>query len=248
MSAQVHPMSSKRRLDESAHAPRVGGRKQRFSIAESVAKSSRPSQEPFDDPAAHSDGFDSELAKHLLKEWSWGHLSATKVQQSAFKSYVDQVALLDKFGISRDTTSRSLERLAKLGSWGKHEGNCHTELHTYLGEPGIPKALFHDVPLTIPKRNKLDDVDADAVEKIVPTKKYPILLPHVMFAHYYSTDKDRFNELYLGDCQSPEKLAEFWETLVDRGDPRLKGHPMCKRKIGRGLWCLFHFTVMVFLF
>ena len=207
-------------------APKVGGRLQRFRAAEPVLGGDHDPHNPT--PVLADDEFDSELAKHLLKDWSWGHLSACKVQQIALQSYRDQEALLERVGLSKDHASKSLMRLARLGSWGKFSGNCHHDLITFLGEPSLPKPLEHKMPLTIPKMIVKEGIDL-GVAKVVRQKQYPILLPHVLFNHYYSTNRARFDELFLGNCKSDDDLESFWNTLRERNDPRLKGHPMCRK-------------------
>ena len=51
-----------------------------------------------------------------------------KVQQIAYKSWKDQKEILTKVGASNDHVQGSLERMAKLGSWGKYPGNINAEL------------------------------------------------------------------------------------------------------------------------
>ena len=87
---------SKRLLSE--HLPR-GGMKQRLHLAE-VAGASSAGAAGSEQKA--NDGFESELVLYLLKEWAWGHTSATKIQKMAHKAYNDQVRLLEGLRLSKD--------------------------------------------------------------------------------------------------------------------------------------------------
>lgn len=205
-------------MSKRAH-PGHGGKRQRSALAKAIA-------EPSDivatsgSSSSTSSKSESELVQHLLFQWSWGHLSATKVQSFAHKAFNDQKHLLEMLGISTDFINDKLRKLAGLGSWGKYSQNCHAELMNFLGKPDCPEPFYHQVPLTILK-------PAPGQES-VQTKAFPIFLPHRWFAYYYLHQRDRFNELFLGKHQSPDDIEQFWQELSDRGDPRLRDHPMKK--------------------
>jgi len=219
---------------------RIGGRQQRFRNVEAAAERLTPTLSASSSSGANHSPTptyvfgecDSELAAHLLKLWSWGRLSAVRVQEISSKSHHDQKTLLVSLGLSPDLAHRSLAKLSKLGGEGKYPNHCHSELITFLGEPSMPKPLFHDIPMLLAKkRNKIVENEEDGeVEQQEQTRKYPILLPHLVFSHYYSVDKNRFKNLFLGDCDTLDKIEEFWTELETRGDPRLKSHPMCRQK------------------
>lgn len=166
----------------------------------------------------------SELAQYLLKQWSWGELSSTQVQVLADKAYQDQTMLLRSLGISEDRADDSIYRLAKLGSFGKHSGNVHRDLMAYLGAPSTPPAMIYELPIKSLRRGPGDlpggEMDVE----------FPIFLPHSLFSWYYHNRRDRFTQLFLGGVQTSEQRRQFWRELLNRGDPRLDGHPMCKRK------------------
>ena len=94
---------------------------------------------------------ESALATHILRQWAWGELSASNVQQLAMHAYNDQAELLKSLGLSPDLANPHLFRLARLGSWGKHASNIHSQLLTYLGDPMTPPYFAHTVPMILPK-------------------------------------------------------------------------------------------------
>ena len=79
-------------------------------------------------PPEHPAEWDSELAKHLLKQWAW-YLSSSQVQQASAASYKDQLQVLQNAGVSLDYASKTLKQLAQLGkAWSKKK-NINTETH-----------------------------------------------------------------------------------------------------------------------
>ena len=73
--------------------------------------------------------WDSELAKHLLKQWAW-YLSSSQVQQASAASYKDQLQVLENAGVSLDYASKTLKQLAQLGkAWSKKRKNKFRNTH-----------------------------------------------------------------------------------------------------------------------
>ena len=184
--------------------------------------SSRASQSAPSPSSVGLFAFDSVLVKDLLLDWTWGRLSAVRVQEIAYSSYKDQVALLTRLGLSPDLACESLLAVAKLGSWGKNPNHCHSQLISWLGVSSLPPPLVTSIPLVIPKAGPNVPSEQE--------RNFPSLLPHVNFAHYFANDKARFDELFLGNCKTLQTRESFWNELEARGDPRLRGHPMCKRR------------------
>ena len=160
---------------------------------------------------------DSRLAFTLICRWCWGLLSAPDVQRYASDAVQDQEHLLSSLRISKDNVSKSLKRLAGLGSGGKYEQNIKNELLRYIGEP-LLKFVKFIVPLV---RDKSGD------EAAPPTKEidFPIMLPHEVFSFLYHECPEIFANMFLGG-EDRSYLASFWRELVDRADPRLHNHPM----------------------
>lgn len=206
--------------------PTRGGRQQRLasllaaSSHGSGASSSGQQATAAVHPQLDSLEFDSELVQHLVFEWAWGHISAVSVQKTAAVACRDQEALLGRLNLSFDHVSKGLRKLASLGNHGKHSGDCNRELQGFLGEPTFPAPLLHQVPLSITKPK--------AGEEAQQTKDFPIFLPHVLFSHFYNTDRALFERLFLGRYSDASSVEGFWEELERRGDPRLLGHPMKK--------------------
>lgn len=206
-------------MKRGAGAPGVGhgGRHERYKLFRSDSAGSR---EPPGPPASH-------LGEHLLKQWAWGELSANAVQQLASAAYEDQKSLLRSIGASEDMAHPTLRHLARLGNSGKTPGNVLQQLLTFLGEPSAPPFLVHSIPVHVSKPRGVGAEDRNAAS--VPCNT-PFLLPHEAFAWYYNNDPERFRRLFLGVCCSGEDRRRFWRTLVERGDPRLHGHPMRRRR------------------
>eukprot|EP00973_Karenia_brevis_P083344 11559226-Karenia_brevis.AAC.1 len=59
-----------------------------------------------------------------------------------------------------------------------------------------------------------------------------MFLPHVMFASYFSTNPTYFKDMFLGGIRGDTEglLETFWNEVEARGDPRLQGHPMTRRR------------------
>lgn len=206
---------SKRELEVPASRPGIRQRLALADLASRAAASSGP---------AKNDGITSQMVLYLIKEWSWGHLSATKLQVIARKAYEDQVQILRRLGISEDCVDDTLKRIASLGSSGKHPGNCHSELLRFLGEPSTPSPMMHPIPI---KREKISSAHPEEIVQV----HQPFFLPHVLFSFYFHNDKARFQELFLGPYQNKDDIAAFWSELERRGDPRLANHPV---KTGNG--------------
>ena len=163
---------------------------------------------------------DSELVKHVLRQWAWGQLQATEVQQLCYATFKDQEQLLDELSLSRDNISQSLAKMASLGDWGKYTGNVKRDLLATLGTPSSPEFLLCPAPCVVSK--------AKGRERIVDVN-VPIMAPHLAMAHLYQHKRQRFDQLMFGGDFSAQDLRQFWKTVVDRKDPRIQRHPMCSR-------------------
>ena len=205
----------------SSSAYTLGGKRQRASIAAST-RGADQAQEEVD---LILDTSDSELVSYLLKEWAWGGLSSTKVQEIAHQAHKGEVSLLKRLGLSKDLANRTLRHVAKMGNWGKCSGNCHRDLTRWLGEPDMPEPMMHPVPLLCKKQRQKEANTKIMEERLVDQ---PIFLPHVVFAHYFSTDKTRFEELFLGGYNTAGARESFWSEVENREDPRLTNHPLKK--------------------
>jgi hypothetical protein len=164
---------------------------------------------------------DSHLAKHLIVEWAWGHMSAAEVQRLAALAYDDERELLSKLRQPPSSGSASIKALAGLGNFGKHSQNIHRDLVAFLGEPDSPPPF--EVDITIKNLKPLPDEDA------VRMQKMPFFLPHVEFAHFYSQKKQVFTEFMLGGSGFDSRIAKCWDTVKRNRDPKLIDHPMLER-------------------
>ena len=81
--------------------------------------------------------FDSKLASYFVEQWSWGHLSACDVQRQASLALADQRDMLNRLQVSSDYASKSLVKLAAIGSEGRNDGNCKRDLIRALGDPSF---------------------------------------------------------------------------------------------------------------
>ena len=199
-----------------------GGRKQRHAALKELARERSRSAERARLAERADEMFDSSLRKHLVKEWAWGYISATKLQRYAAMALEDEQRLLSRASSgssSHMVGSASLRAFAALGTNGLHEGNISRDLLTLLGTPNLPPIHLETLPTRIPKMR---------FAATTPVK-HGFLLPHQVFAHLYHSHRKRFNQIFVGSDDVASSLGTFWGTSVARRDPRLKGHPMATR-------------------
>ena len=164
--------------------------------------------------------FDSILGIDLLQKWSWGTLSSTEVQETCYKSYQDQVALLESLGLSIDNIPSLLHKLAKLGDWGNCKGSIKRDLLNMLGEPDSPKFVMVWLRVWKTVNNRCQ----------VGRHLMPFMLPHMIMSHLWDNDRRRFDYLFFGGPYNELEVTEFWKQVVLRKDPRIIRHPMCQRE------------------
>jgi hypothetical protein len=210
--------------------PIIGGRNQKRKAAEIAATARAPNQD--------TAKFDSGLAKNLIDQWVWGKCSAASVQRTAKLSYDDAAIMCRKAGVSTEHIPKSLRALAELGNHGNSSGNVNRDLITWLGEPCIPPPFRATINVQIAKPAArairfILGVDAPGLRQPV---KFSFLLPHVIFNTLFWNSKSTFITKFIGDgglsptCTANDKLEQFWQTVVQRRDPRIIRHPMCTRR------------------
>ena len=141
----------------------------------------------------------SDLANYLLAEFSWGRMSPQQVQKIAM------LAMNDINRACADTiVFNDLHTLARIGDSGRHANNAYRDLINKIDRtPGL-------VPLTqVHLPTKGGEVPAD------------LLLPHVLFAPLYETNRPRFLQLFLP--QGVQSLKKCWTQC--RNLPSVKGTP-----------------------
>ena len=185
-------MSSSDKRSETRH----GGRHQRARLEESAAATDAP---PRQSTRRH---YNSDLVNFVLNQWAWGHLSAPLVQRYCLKYYMDQLKLLQSVNISPDNIDASLHDLARLGTWGKHPQNIHSELLRWLGVPSAPAYFRCKLPVIKMKGD-------GTASKTAVLENFPIFLPHEIFSWYFHNDRQRFDKLFLGGTTSLER-KQFW--------------------------------------
>ena len=59
-----------------------------------------------------------------------------------------------------------------------------------------------------------------------------MMLPHEVFAHWYSKDRAAFNDIFMGGKigEDPATVEGFWREVIRRRDPRIKNHEMANRE------------------
>ena len=174
-------------------------------------------------PAIRHD-FDSKLGLLLVKNWAWGHKSAPQLQAESAAAYEDQITLLQNLNLSADFASKTLQKLASLGTWGKHQHNIKSELVKMLGEPCFPEPSYHPTPMLVHK-HKATDAEGQTVKMV----DFPVVLPHAFLSFIYKHHHTMFVQQYLGGDASCSVLEKFWTEVEKRGDPRLKGHDFSSR-------------------
>ena len=150
---------------------RRGGRVQRHQARVKLAHATASSTEPDAD-------FDSELVLHLLRQWSWGQISAAELQRLAYKAYQDEINLLKKLNQPEELGSKSLKSMAGVGTFGKNPGNIQKELLLILGQPEIPEPFQTKIHVVVQKpRVGRTRMFKPAVQLVSQS----FLLPQVMF-------------------------------------------------------------------
>ena len=135
--------------------------------------------------------------------WATGSMSAVRIQQLAYCNYLDGMA------------HPSILRLAQLGSWGEHVGNCHRDLERLLLQDcNAPQPYTFQVQVSNPK--------GEAGKRYFAAAS--MLLPHEVIAWL-----DRHHPVHLKRFLGVDLLQEWWdEQPLD--DPRLEGHPVLDRR------------------
>ena len=143
------------------------------------------------------------LCTKLIELWSQGKLSASQVAE------VSHLAFLN------GAESAEIMDLAKCGTFGESQGNCHRDLlslcckHMQLPDPHLIK-----VPVKDPKTQKPGFADM------------AILLPHMIFSFLSENYEDSFGDIFaIKDCK------QFWEGVEGCKDPRVVNPIGSKNKV-----------------
>ena len=156
-----------------------------------------------DDEEARPHNWQSPLATKLYLLWSSGEMSATAVQEIAHAAVQD------------GTTSAEVAKLAALGCWGAHPGNCKRDLASDLSCEWVPEPHKVTVPC----------LDTRPHPALVVETAMSVFLPHEWLAAI--GERPEADEL-LG----LDSVASFWQQ-VNPQDPRLLaegGHPVLARE------------------
>lgn len=131
----------------------------------------------------------SQLAELLIDKWSWGFLSAPQVQEIAAAAVADGARRPD------------LEALAKLGSWGRHTSNIHSELMRKLGT--TPVSVATSTMAVFLKKPP----------SMMTKAFHGVIWPHELFAAMYSGAPKEFEARLLGG--SAENVPRFWSSMKE---------------------------------
>ena len=129
-------------------------------------------------PQDQEDERPSELARFLLEEWAWGHISPQLVQQVATKASADMPGSVPK----------KLQKLAHLGGgYANKMSSAMFGMHTsHVCQPLL--------------------VDLQYKKKQVPLQK--MLLPHELFNSIFENYNDVFQNTLVGPPGGLEKFWE----------------------------------------
>ena len=160
---------------------------------------------------------DSETVLQECQQWGWGVTTAADLNRTCLNAYRDQVQLLERLGLSSDEADCSLRKMAKLGDWGKVEGNIKRDLMRTLGEPLSPESMVAPIHCIAARSGKVVEVPM------------PFNAPHLVMSKLFATDRAAFDNLFFGGPYDANAVSTFWKTVVARKDPRILNHPMCTR-------------------
>ena len=82
--------------------------------------------------------FDNQLASSYIEDWAWGHASACEVQRKAKLAFDEEVKLLQRFDLSAESASQTMNMLAALGNDGKIQATYIEISSRVLANPIIP--------------------------------------------------------------------------------------------------------------
>jgi hypothetical protein len=91
-----------------------------------------------------------------------------------------------------------------------------------LGSPQSPEFIYAKIWC---KSGKPDE-ENNTVREI----SFPLMPPHVLLDYLFTNHRARFDDLLFGEAFNEEKLEDFWRTVTELRDPRLKNHPMVHRE------------------
>ena len=140
-----------------------------------------------------------------VKKWSKGLMQSTDVQSICYDAHAGQETLLSSIGICSSRVHPGLKAMARLGTAGKHKGNVNRDLINFLGCPDTsPFPVMMKVPCAVAKAS------ATLGESSVRVVDIPLMAPHLLLHHLYTTNRHRFNEVFFG-CQDAGVLKQFWK-------------------------------------
>ena len=139
------------------------------------------------------------LALALANDVWWGRLVPRKAQRYA------------RLALESGTPAHpDLVMLSKLGTDGRHAGNCKRDLISHMKPSLITKSLH---PMRLPVKEGTEDIKYET---------YDFLPPHALFSALYHEGEETFTDEILGGDR--ENVPKFWATQTDH--PMYKDHPM----------------------
>jgi len=117
--------------------------------------------------------------------------------------------------------------LSKLGNSGRNPENCTRDLRAALGSPPGCQTFLAEIPVRVQKPKRLGRFGAMTASMI------PFILPHVFFAWIFDKNRPLFDSMF----GLPSMCESFWRGVVERRDPRIAMHPMCKVRHWMQIFC-----------
>ena len=128
----------------------------------------------------------SSTAEYLIEQWAFGLLTAVVVQVIALKTVRDHQ---DEDGESQSPPL--LQKLARLGTFGAHPQNVHTEFQNALKKAvGEPDVFRFECPMLSLKRREGRRLLAEA--------NHAMISPFAFFSWLYETHPVDFARRFLG--------------------------------------------------
>jgi hypothetical protein len=145
---------------------------------------------------------ESKLAHYLVTSWAWGEMTPQQVQKIAQLACEDSTE-----GRRLGRNLADLEKLAGLGSCGRHSNNCHRDLVRCLPPTRLCPPAVSEIPLRL--------------KTTTAPRPQSIFWPHEVFSSIFHQYPEAWKERL---CPGSSEISNFWRQM--EGTTELASHPV----------------------